>query len=90
MVWARTTKIHPINLFISRLAIATVFTNNDGKYNALTSSGNIKLIKKSNCKGVVWLLLKSEYIKYIDKTIDDQVIHQFIPFMSDYSKYYKW
>ena len=33
---------------------------------------------------------KVEYIKYIDKTIDDQVIHQFIPFMSDYSKYYKW
>ena len=80
-----------INLFISRLAIATVFTNNDEEYNALTSSGNIKLIKnEALVKTLYDYYSKVEYIKYLDKTIDNQVIHQFIPFMSDYSKYYKW
>ena len=84
-------KSDSINLLISRLAIATVFTNNDEEYNALTSSGNIKLIKnEALVKTLYDYYSKVEYVKYIDKTIDDQVVHQFIPFMSDYSKYYKW
>ena len=78
-------------MFISRLAIATLFTNNDEEYNALTSSGNIRLIENDALvKALYDYYSKVEYVKYIDKTIDDQVVHQFIPFMSDYSKYLKW
>ena len=78
-----------INLFISRLAIATIFTNNDEEYNALKASGNMGLIKNDQLiKALYNYYSEVEYVKYIDETIDKQVIEQFIPFMSNYSNFY--
>ena len=47
-----------INLFISRLAIATIFTNNDEEYNALKASGNMGLIKNDQ------LIKRGRYVEF--------------------------
>ena len=84
-------KSDSIGLYISRLGIGTIFTNNDEEYIALISSGNVRLIENDALvKALYDYYSKVEYVKYLDKTNDDRVVHQFIPFMSDYSKYYKW
>ena len=84
-------KSDSISLYISRLGIGTIFANNDEEYIALISSGNIRLIENDALVKALYDYYSTvEYVKYLDKTNDDRVVHQFIPFMSDYSKYYKW
>ena len=78
-----------IDIFISSMAIRTIFVNNKEEYNALKSSGRMDLIKNEE-------LIKSlhdyytivDFIKESDKAISYKVNNQFIPFISNYADFY--
>ena len=78
-----------IDIFISSMAIRTIFVNNKEEYNALKSSGRMDLIKNEE-------LIKSlhdyytivDFIKESDKAILNKVNNHFIPFISDYADFY--
>ena len=78
-----------IDIFISSMAIRTIFVNNKEEYNTLKSSGRMDLIKNEE-------LIKSlhdyytivDFIKESDKAILNKVNNHFIPFISNYADFY--
>ena len=78
-----------INLYLSRLAIATILVNNEEEYNALKSSGRMELLENEDIVSTLhdyytWI----RYVKKVENTVINIVENQFIPFMSKYATFY--
>ena len=78
-----------IDIFISSMAIRTIFVNNKEEYNALKSSGRMELIKNEE-------LIRSlhdyytivDFIRQSDRAIQNKVNNHFVPFISNYADFY--
>jgi len=82
-------KLDSIDIFISAMAIRTIFVNNFEEYNALKSSGRMELIDNENLiKSLHDYYTMVNFIKEGDKAILNQVNNHFVPFMSDYADFY--
>ena len=82
-------KLDSIDIFISAMAIRTIFVNNFEEYNALKSSGRMELIDNENLiKSLHDYYTMVNFIKEGDKSILYQVNNHFVPFMSDYADFY--
>ena len=78
-----------INIYLSRLAIATILVNNEEEYNALKSSGRMELLKNGEIVSALhdyytWI----SYVKETEKHVINMSVNQLLPFMSKYSKFY--
>ncbi len=78
-----------IDIFISSMAIRTIFVNNKEEYNALKSSGRMELIKNEELiKSLHDYYTVVNFIKESDKAILNKVNNHFIPFISKYADFY--
>ena len=78
-----------INLYLSRLAIATILVNNEEEYNALKSSGRMELIDNEDLvKKLHDYYTLVDFVKTIDVRIADASLNRFIPFMMDYADFH--
>lgn len=78
-----------IDIYISSMAIRTIFVNNKEEYNALKSSGRMDLINSEELiKSLHDYYTAVDFIKESDKAILDRVNNHFIPFISNYADFY--
>ena len=78
-----------INLYLSRLAIATILVNNEEEYNALKSSGRMELINNEDLvKKLHDYYTLVDFVKTIDERIADASLNSFTPFMMDYADFH--
>ena len=78
-----------IDIYISSMAIRTIFVNNKEEYNALKSSGRMDLINSEELiKSLHDYYTAVDFIKENDKAILDRVNNHFIPFISNYADFY--
>jgi len=78
-----------IDIFISAMAIRTIFINNIEEYNALKSSGRMELIKDEELvKNLHEYYTEVIYVKSSDDNIRNDVNNHFVPFMSNYADFY--
>ena len=78
-----------INLYLSRLAIATIFVNNEEEYNALKSSGRMELLENEDIVSTLHdYYTEIRYVKKVENTVINIVENQLVPFMSNYATFY--
>jgi len=78
-----------IDIFISSMAIRTIFVNNKEEYNALKSSGRMELIKNEELiRSIHDYYTIVDFVKESDKAILNKVNNHFVPFISDYVDFY--
>ncbi len=89
--WCRTDNElnDSVEIHLSRLAIATTLVNIEEEYNALKSSGRMELFEDEELVAALhdyysWV----NYIKIMQTNIRSIVVDQYLPFMSNYSKYF--
>lgn len=81
--------IDSIDIFISALAIRTIFINNIEEYNALKSSGRMELINDEDLvKKLHEYYTEVIFVKASDESIRNDVNNHFVPFISDYVDFY--
>ena len=78
-----------IDIFISSMAIRTIFVNNKEEYNALKSSGRMELIKNEELiRSIHDYYTIVDFVKESDKAILNKVNNHFVPFISNYVDFY--
>jgi len=78
-----------IDIFISSMAIRTIFVNNKEEYNALKSSGRMELIKNEELiRSLHDYYTMVDFIKESDNAILNKVNNHFVPFISNYADFY--
>jgi len=82
-------KSDSIDIYISSIAINTIFVNNDEEYNALKSSGRMELIKNQDLiKALHDYYTEVNFIKASDERIRNKVDNHFVPFMLEYTDFF--
>ena len=77
-----------INLYLSRLAIATIFVNNEEEYNALKSSGRMELLENEDIVSTLHdYYTEIRYVKKVENTVII-LLKISLPFISNYATFY--